>query len=466
MALSVGMNSLSYRILSSLSKVQSDNDRTMERLATGQRINRASDDPSGMVAVNALNGQLARINAAVEGNERSQSLLNVADDTLTEIGTLTAEIERLASLGTGSGISASEKAAYQAQIDNTIDQIDRLLSQAEFNGSKIFTGDNVIQAYTNSAPAIKDIEVYSRNPNVSGNLTLNVNVTAVATRGTSGNTFSAVTMSTSSTLQITGKHGSTTVTLLSSYSSANILSAIRGVKGMTGVSANVVGGRVQFMTTDTGSDAFVTVSVLNGSNKVVTSGNVAKTAGTDATVRVNGETANAQGSEVYYTGNGVSLSFTFAGTTTGTRTITITGGGATFQLGTDTYSRTTVGMGGLNTAELGRSGLGYLRDMKTGGSQSLSASGTNAVAIARQASKQVSMQAARIGSFNKYQVGTSLSSLQAQQTEMTSAVDAIQKTDYAFETAEMERQSILLNAGVALLSAANARQQSVLALLS
>ena len=95
-----------------------------------------------------------------------------------EVGKLTTEIEGLVLAAQDSTVTAEEKAAYQAQIDSNIDAIDRLVNNAEFNGQKVFNGENRINATTNHADAVKDIKVYSRNPNVTGNVSLSVNVTA------------------------------------------------------------------------------------------------------------------------------------------------------------------------------------------------------------------------------------------------------------------------------------------------
>lgn len=193
---------------------------------------------------------------------------------------------------------------------------------------------------------------------------------------------------------------------------------------------------------------------------------VNKTSGSDAKVKVNNETANAVGTEVYYTGAGVSLSFNLAKNAVNAGlTVTITGGGATFQLGDSISSQVNIGLAGINAAELGRSDLGYLADLRSGGSQSLAVSGNNARAIAREASERVAAMAARVGSFNKYQIGSAIAMLEAQQEGLTNAIDPIQNADYATETANLTRQQTLMQAAIAALSLANSQQSSILALL-
>lgn len=455
-------------MLSAMNQLDAERGVTMARLATGKRINRASDDPAGLVALNALNAELTSVTAAIDSNRRSESMLNVADSTLTEVGKLVSDIEGLAVKASGSTVSASEKAAYQAQIDQSLDSIDRLINQAEFNGKKLFDGENRINAFASNSTAIKDVHVYSRDPNVTGNLALAVNVNTAATRAsatTAINVAAATRLSAATTIQVTGKLGTATINLAMSATGTDVIAAIVAQKEVTGVSAIAQGTNLSFMSTSTGSDAIVAVSTLSGDQDYMSGAQINKKTGADAVVTVNGQRASAQGTEVFYNGNGVSLSFNLATNTAANYTLTVAGGGATFQLGTDTNSRSNVGLGGVTTFELGRSDLGYLSQLRSGGTNSLTVTNSKALSIARQASNQISTAAARVGSFNKYQVGGSIRALEAAQEGVSGAASVIGDADYAAETANLDRQNILMNAAISMLSAANSQQQNVLALL-
>lgn len=471
MALTVtpGGNTSVFRMLSALNKIDAERTTTMTRLATGQRINRAADDPAGLIALNAMNAELTSITTAIEGNRRSESLLNVADGTLTEVGALVTEIESLVMKGLGSTATASEKAAYQAQIDSSLDAIDRLIGQAQFNGQKLFGGTNRINAYSDDASAIKDLRVYNRNPSVSGNVTLNVSVTAAATRASAVSTVGATagdTVSGETIIQVTGKLGSATITIADGAGGDDVLAAIQAQTSITGVSAANESGSIAVMSNENGSDSFVSVSVLSGDATYLSGLQIAKTSGDDAEVTVNGMAASAQGNEVFYNGGGISLSFTLDDDTVTDHVLTVTqDGGAVFQLGTDSRSRIALGLGGMTTHELGRADIGYLSSLRSGGENSLTAEDTEALSIVRKASNQVSTMAARLGSFNKYQIGATIRSLEAAQEGMTTAASLIGDTDYTAESANLERQNILMSAAVSLLGLANSQQQNVLALL-
>ncbi len=469
MSMTIGSNAGLYQLLHTMNRLESERAVTMARLSTGRRINRGADDPAGLIALNSLRSELASVDAAISVNTRNQSFLNVADSTLMEIGKLTAEIEGLVVAAQGSTVTTEEKAAYQAQIDANIEAIDRLVNNAEFNGQKIFNGENRINATTDDADAIKDIKVHSRNPSVTGNISLSVTISTAAAFAFSNSSTGynlASALSGDAVIQVTGKLGTAVITLTSGSDSAAILAAINAEKETTGVSAFAGdSGRLTYASTEKGSEAFVTVSVISGPQAMVTNGGTTKVTGSDAVVSINGQSAMASGTEVYYNGNGLSLSFTLNDDTPDTHTVTVIGGGAVFRLGTDLNSRTALGLQGMNTYELGRADLGYLSSLKSGGANSLIASGSKALAIAKEAGQQVAVMAGRIGGFNKYQIGSTLNALNVAKEELSDAAGRIGDTDYALELATLERQNIVMEAAVSLLSIANSQARSVLNLL-
>jgi flagellin len=267
-------------------------------------------------------------------------------------------------------------------------------------------------------------------------------------------------------IQVTGKLGTAVITLTSGSNSAAIRAAINAESDATGVSAFAgTGGKLTYMSTEKGSEAFVTVAVLSGQQEMVDGGATTKVSGSDATVTVNGQSASASGTEVFFNGNGVSLSFTLDDDTPGSHTITVTGGGATFTLGTNLNSRAAIGLAGITSYELGRSDLGYLSSLKSGGENSLTASGSQALAIAKAAGTQVAVAAGRVGSFNKYQVGSTINALNVAKEELSDAVSAIGDTDYATELSKLDRQNILMQAAVSMLSLTNSQASTVLNLL-
>lgn len=458
-----------YRLLSNLDRIEAERALTLARLSTGRRITRASDDPAGLIAFNALNAELASVDAAIANNDRTKAILDTADGALAEVSSLVSEIERLAVASGGNTLSAAELAANQSQIDSAVESIDRIVNSASFNGEPIFNGENQITATLSVADAnsIKDVRVHSRNAG-SGSTALTVNVTTAATRATTSGTVVANVsspLSAATTLSIAGKDGTATVTLTSGSNIASVVTQINASKGLTGVSAAASGTQLKLASVDYGSGAFVSVSALSGDADVVATAQIAKKTGADAVIKVNGQSAMVSGTEFYYSGNGLSLSATLVSNTTGTRTITVTGGGATFQIGTSSADRATIGLGGVGSYALGRADLGYLSDLKSGGSASLSRNPANAALIAKKAVVQVATAAARIGGFSKYQVEGLNNALQVHKEGLSVAASQIGDADIAEETSRLQRQNVLASASMSLLGLVSTQQANVLSLL-
>lgn len=469
MGLTINHNASLFRLLTIMNNNEAERQSTMTRLATGKRINRGSDDPAGLIAVKSLGSELAAVNAGIDNNQRTKSMLDVVDGALTEITSLVSDLERLAVAAVGDTLSTEEKAANQAQIDSIIDSIDRIVNTSTFNNKPVFGGANQIAAtMTASAAAdIKDLTVYSRNPNQSS-VSLSVNVTAAATRAsTSGTSIANITasLSAATTVTIAGKDGTATLTFASGSTLNEMVSTINNSSGLTGVSAAASGTQLRLDSTDFGSESFVSITALSGDQDVTGTANTGKLEGEDATIVVNGQSAMTSGKEFYYNGNGVSFGATLDSNTTGTRTITINGGGATFQLGTDSGSRATIAIPSLTTATLGRSDLGYLSDLRSGGTSDLNTDANQAVTIAKEAVQKLASVNARIGGFMKHQVDASINSLSAAKESLSSAISTIEDADIAVETSNLERQNLLANTTVALLGIANSQHSNVLSLL-
>src|SRR5215467_7598566 len=95
MAITVtNVNSLS--LLNILNKTTAAQNTTVQQLSTGFRINTGKDDPAGLIAARSLDNELASVNASITNNQRTDSMLQVADGSLTQVAGLIDEIKGLA----------------------------------------------------------------------------------------------------------------------------------------------------------------------------------------------------------------------------------------------------------------------------------------------------------------------------------------------------------------------------------
>lgn len=124
-------NATYYSMLSSLRKNQSFLDRTLERLASGKRINRGSDDPAGMIAVSKLEGSIAALDAESGVIERMDSNANIADGYTSQLSDMMSQLNgKVIAAANTAGMSDAEIAAHQAEVDSLVSSIQRFTKDA------------------------------------------------------------------------------------------------------------------------------------------------------------------------------------------------------------------------------------------------------------------------------------------------------------------------------------------------
>lgn len=115
--------------------------RTMERLATGKRINRASDDPSGAIAVAAFKQDQSKLTADIAGKEREMKRLGAYEGAGSVVSELLTDLQGLvtAAANTG-GLSKEEREAMAMEAGSIIETIDYLAMSTRFEDQDILQG--------------------------------------------------------------------------------------------------------------------------------------------------------------------------------------------------------------------------------------------------------------------------------------------------------------------------------------
>lgn len=451
-------------IINNISKRQ---DELMGQLTTGKLINKGSDNPAGMIALSGMDAELTAINAAIANGQRADAMLSVADGALGQIGDLLTQIESLAAASTNdAALSASELAANQAQIDQAISSIDRIINTTSFNGKKLLDGSMAIRTTGVDSTKLSDVKIHSRDSS-STNTAVNVSLTNAASKAVKSG-YATTSAASDTKILVAGKLGTATIEITAGDNLSAVASKINAATAQTGVTASATASSLSLLSSEYGSGAFVSVTNLSGDT--TNYGDLAKTSGTDAVVTVNGQKASVDGLHVYFNGGGVSLEFNLTagynnGTVTGDEAFNITDGGATFQLGTDSSSRSTIGIAGLSSDTLGSGSLGYLSSLKSGGANSVTKDPAKAISIIKEAVQQVAMARGRIGGFQEFQIETSVNALQRTKESLAQAKSSILDVDFAEATSELNRQQVLMQAAMGLLGIANSQPQQVLSLL-
>ena len=444
--------------------------KSLERLSTGLRINRGSDDPAGLIASERLRSEKVALQSAISNSTRATNLIGTAEGSLNEINGLLLDIQGLLDTAANSGgMTDSEIAANQLQIDEALSSIDRIASTTQFNGKKLLDGS--LGFDTNAFGA--NISSATVNQAVFSGASKTVSVVGDSTAASKAvlTVSDANAVLASGLFRIEGKKGAAIVNLTGMADGAAFQAAIHAVVDITGVDCVDSGATSLIQSVDYGSNALVNVVRLDGATITITEA-VYSDAGTDATV------TSVDGSSTGVSVDGLKISVRRAGldtdiytlaTLNGTESFTILQGGVQFQIGPEinTANQVNLGINGATSADLGTSTDGFLSSLRSGGTNDLSSGNFgDGASIVSQAIDQVSNLRGRLGAVQKNTLESQIRSLGTTLENITSAESTIRDTDFAAETANMTRNQILVQAGTSVLALANSAPQNVLALLS
>ena len=482
----------------------------LERLSTGLRINRGSDDPSGIIASENLRSEKAAIGAAINNAERAEQVINIAEGGLIEISDYLTQLESLiGSAASPGGLSFAEREAIQLQVDSILATIDRVANQTSFQDLKLLNGNfeyvtsNVVHTHLDEAN-VNAALIQSKS---GSTLPIHVDVVTSANNATlflsvndqfGNERFSGQSV----TFEVTGANGTQQFTFASGTNATQIRDAINNFSEFTGLSANLEPPSatasslvVRVSARELGRNFFVSVRHIegsayetfiageNGSNGL---GNdrlsAARDIGRDVRAMINGIEADTLGLRARVTTSTFNVEVTlderfnrdrmrdpntgnFGATST---SFIIRQGGARFNLSprAELSGKVSLAVQSVSTGVLGSQENGRLALLKSGATANvIDGNLDRAQRIVRDAVQQLAVNRGRLGAFVANIVRTSINSLGIALENTSAAESQIRDTDFAHETAELTRRQILTQAGTTSLAIANAQPQNVLQLL-
>lgn len=457
----------------------------LQRLSTGLRINRGADDPAGLIVSERLRNEIASVGQAIDNIERASSVIATTEGSLQEINSLLTSIKSLTIEAANTGaFSKEEIEANQLQIDSAVESITRISNTASFAGLKLLNGslDYNLSGVTNSQ--ITDVSINGANFGTNTTMPVSVDVLNSAETAAlyiSGGTAGGPLLS-SVTFEVQGANGVQSFTFVSGTNMSAVVAGINAVSDATGVQASLVNPAtsadgIVLNSTAYGSDAFVSVRKLDdgeffNARDAATGGNtVTRDTGEDVLALVNGNLALGDGLSIATNTTTLNAEIDLtadAAQNLGTYNFTITGGGATYQIGPSINTSQQVGFGVQSVAatSLGNNVVGFLSSIVGGGDNSLVAGkAREASDIIDAAIDQISLLRGRLGAFERNTLQTTARSSQIAVENLTASESQIRDADFAEETAKLSRAQILQQAGTSTLSIANTTSQSVLSLL-
>ncbi|MEM9531431.1 MAG: flagellin [Pseudomonadota bacterium] len=475
--------------------------RSLQRLSTGLRINSARDDAAGLAISERFTSQIRGLTQAIRNANDGISLAQTAEGALSQTTENLQRIRELALQSSNATNSAEDRAALQQEVNALQSEITRVADTTRFNGQVILDG-NFNQQFFQVGANLN--EVIGFTIRATGATALSNNAVSAASstttsQGTGSSTAAATTLPTANTiaaqtLTFNTDAGAQTLTVGAGQSAADIASAVNGTNGPTGVTASATNSLTIGSLSQTG---VVTLSLgSSGDSTSTISANITNTSDLSSLADAINDASGTTGVTASLATNGASITledatgddinienFQSTNTTAATLAITAPGDAANITLtsggsdsaviaGTVTFNSANSFSVQSSVAETAGSILEAGAATPVGSTSttvadvdiSTVAGAQNALAVIDSALQTVSSERASLGAVqNRFE--SAISNLSVTVENASAARSRIRDADFAAETAELTRAQILQQAGLSILSQANANPQSVLALL-
>ncbi|MBN2400828.1 MAG: flagellin [Spirochaetes bacterium] len=115
--------------------------KSMEKLSSGERINKAGDDASGLAVSEKMRTQIQGLRQAERNTEDGMSFVQTAEGYLNQSAQIIQRIRVLSVQASNGVYSPEDRQLIQVEVSALVDEVDRIASQAEFNRFKVLTGE-------------------------------------------------------------------------------------------------------------------------------------------------------------------------------------------------------------------------------------------------------------------------------------------------------------------------------------
>ena len=178
-----------------LGKTQIGLSKSIERLSSGLRINRGADDAAGLTISEKLRGQIRGLNRATANAQDGISLIQTAEGALNEDASMLNRLRELAIQSQDDALTSGDRLEIQKEVDQLVDEIDRISETTEFNTKKLLDGSANSLTSTDH-PDLKAFQTgdsgsaagdYRVDVNLSQTGTKQVQKSAILSNATTGN---------------------------------------------------------------------------------------------------------------------------------------------------------------------------------------------------------------------------------------------------------------------------------------
>jgi len=460
--------------------------KTMEKLSSGLKINRAADSPAQLQISENLRAQGAGLRQAIDNSEMAVSLMQTAEGALEEVSRALVDARQLAVHAGNEGVNdPNMMLADQREINNILEQVNRVATSTQYGHNYLLDGSRAGNGVTTGDYLeFVDGSTEAHSSGVGG---YHININNAATRATHGGTTALSQAMIDSGEQITIAEGGRTVNFLTEKGKSveQTLNDLETAIDEAGLNIDLMrpyppgtsSGAPQAITLrhrEFGSEhTFQAASNTAGLISSVSNKNELVANGTDVAGEINGEQATGRGQIL--TGDpgadtveGIKIRYTGETTPLGGNagTVTFSQNSLTFQVGAEANQFSEYSLGSIKTNDLGRgeengSNFDSLAQISVLNSEQAQ----DAIRVIDKAIQEVNSSRGEMGAFQKNNLESNLNYLRIAHENSVSSESVIRDADMAEEMATFTRNQILMEASTSMLAQANQNSMTVLKLI-
>ena len=142
MGLSINQNIAAVNSYRNLSNTQNDLSKSLEKLSSGFRINRAADDAAGLAISEGLRSQVGGLKVAARNAQDGISVVQTAEGALTEVHSILQRLRDLGVQGANDSNNANARANITAEATSLVAELGRIAESTNFNGTSLLKGNS------------------------------------------------------------------------------------------------------------------------------------------------------------------------------------------------------------------------------------------------------------------------------------------------------------------------------------
>ncbi|MCM1157920.1 MAG: flagellar hook-associated protein FlgL [Bacteroidales bacterium] len=452
-------NTMAYTANNNLNTINRNLTKSMQRLSSGYKVNKSSDDAAAKAISQRMNAQIKGLERAINNSNDGISLIQTAEGALDEIHSILARMRELSVQAANVSYAEDDRDSIQNELEQLKEELDRISNSTDFNGRKLLNGELNKKGYTNN-DNLSIVEIGGDiEPGEYGLSITSTGTQATTTIGPIADSL-VITEAQAGVLAINDFQ----INIRVGMTGEQINERIRDAASKIGIDYNAATGELK--TQQYGSKQHITVDSSYDEIKALLGINGQTEYGTDAVAQFATDTSNArigftdtatletQGNRITVTDkNGFEMVYDASGTVADARITVLSAGPMVIQIGNNEGQTLNVNIGKTTAESLEIDHINVYTH----------AYASEAIERLDEAVAKISEIRSSLGAYQN-RLDHTVSNLETASENLNDAVSRIQDADMAEEITEYTQQNVLSQSALQMLIKSNARPEGLLQL--